>query len=119
VRPLAICFTLVGLLFSTPSSADPREDFDKCVDSYLKKSIEAKPSLVEFTTTLDKLCNSEAMKQKDNGDFPSTGNAALDSISANTKQKLQQLSDRYADDSKGSAVAYYSKLQEFWRKSAR
>jgi hypothetical protein len=117
IMPGVIVCSIV--LSATASFADPQEDFAKCVDAYVVQSIKSKPSLVDFTIALDKLCTSEAtiLINSNNHLFAPTGNAALDALSEDTKLKLQQTSDRYVKNSIGGAVAYYSKLQENWRKA--
>jgi hypothetical protein len=101
----------------TPSSADPKEDLKKCIDAHLERAMIAKPSLVEFTATLDKLCNADAMNKKVEDDFPATGSAIVDAQAATFKAQMRKLNEQYAADSKGLAVSYYSKIQQAWRKA--
>jgi hypothetical protein len=110
---LAACSLLA---FTSTSHADARADFSDCVDAYVAKALTTKPSLVDFTVALEGLCTNEVARFMSENDAPPTGNAKLDALQADFKQKMASLRDRYVKDTKGSAVAYYAKIQINTRK---
>jgi hypothetical protein len=48
--------------FVSTCHADARGDFSDCVDAYVAKALTSKPSLVDFTVTLERLCTNEVAK---------------------------------------------------------
>jgi hypothetical protein len=110
---LAACSVVA---FASTCHADARGDFTDCVDAYVTKALTSKPSLVDFTVALEGLCANEVAKFMSENDAPLTGNARLDALEADLKQKLANVRDRYVKDTKGSAVAYYAKIQINMRK---